>query len=91
MSDIVNIDKISELRVSYKKAKLSIGDLNSNPIDQFKEWLQGPCQAPWLAAMGYSPLCDEDTIRKERQQCEEKSGGRRLQSDLALAHMCNMR
>ena len=45
MSDIVNIDKISELRVSYKKAKLSIGDLNSNPIDQFKEWLHNAMDA----------------------------------------------
>ena len=45
MSDSVNIDEISELRVSYKKAKLSIGDLNSNPIDQFKEWLHNAMNA----------------------------------------------
>ena len=40
MSNRSNINDISELRVSYKKAKLSIDDLDSDPIDQFKKWLQ---------------------------------------------------
>ena len=45
MSNRSNVDDISELRVSYKKAKLSIDDLDSNPIDQFKKWLQNAIDA----------------------------------------------
>ena len=45
MSNRSNINDISELRVSYKKAKLSIDDLDSDPIDQFKKWLQNAIDA----------------------------------------------
>ena len=45
MSNRSNVDDISELRVSYKKAKLSIDDLDSDPIDQFKKWLQNAIDA----------------------------------------------
>ena len=45
MSNRLNINDISELRVSYKKAKLSIDDLDSDPIDQFKKWLQNAIDA----------------------------------------------
>ena len=45
MSNRSNVDDISEHRVSYKKAKLSIDDLDSNPIDQFKKWLQNAIDA----------------------------------------------
>ena len=45
MSNRSNINDISELRVSYKKAKLSIDDLDSDPIDQFKKWLKNAIDA----------------------------------------------
>ena len=45
MSNRSNINDISKLRVSYKKAKLSIDDLDSDPIGQFKKWLQNAIDA----------------------------------------------